>query len=61
MSSDSSLAPPIAVRLSNVENGAALTIGNATLHLTRPQTIELIDELSCALAGKPLRAIPLHA
>ena len=61
MSSDSSLAPPISVRLSDVENGAALTIGSATLHLTRPQTIELIDELSRALAGKPLPAIPFHA
>lgn len=61
MSSDSSPAPPISVRSSDVENGAALMIGNATLHLTRPQTIELIDELSRALAGKALAAIPLHA
>ena len=51
MSSDSSLAPPISVRSSDVENGAALTIGSATLHLTRPQTIGLIDELSRALVG----------
>lgn len=61
MSSDSSLAPPISVRSSDVENSAALTIGSATLHLTRPQTIGLIDELSRALAGKPLPAIPFHA
>jgi hypothetical protein len=61
MSSDSSLRPPISVRPSGVENGAARTIGSATLHLNLPQTIELIDELSRALAVKPLPAIPLHA
>ena len=61
MPSDSSPAPHISVRSSDVENGAALTIGSTTFHLTRPQTIGLIDELSRALAGKPLSAIPFHA
>ena len=61
MSLDSSLAPLISVRLSDVENGAALTFGSATLHLTRPETIWFIDELGRTLFGKPLPAIPFDA
>jgi hypothetical protein len=61
MSFNSSSASPISVRLSDVENGAALTIGSAMLQLAHPEAIELTDELSRALARKPLPAIPSHA